>query len=118
MLGEFFLLCKLNLMIMKIWRVLKECFPLAKNGNSEHRLMHAQMRSWPVSKHCKPVHKTRLVHKWPLKLHRSHKLTTLLAERVDFLAELACSRHGYMEQVKTRTTAKADKKGLKRRAGV
>ena len=46
-----------------------------------------------------------------------HKLTTLLAERVDFLADLACSRHGYMDQVKTRTTAKADKKGLKRRAG-
>ena len=46
-----------------------------------------------------------------------HKLTTLLAERIDFLADLACSRHGYMDQVKTRTTAKADKKGLKRRAG-
>ena len=46
-----------------------------------------------------------------------HKLTTLLAERVEFLADLACSRHGYMDQVKTRTTAKADKKGLKRRAG-
>ena len=45
-----------------------------------------------------------------------HKLTTL-AERVDFLADLACSRHGYMDQVKTRTTAKADEKGLKRRAG-
>ena len=38
-------------------------------------------------------------------------------ERVEFLADLACSRHGYMDQVKTRTTAKADKKGLKRRAG-
>ena len=46
-----------------------------------------------------------------------YKLTTLLAERVDFLSNLACSRHGYMDQVKTRTTAKADKKGLKRRAG-
>ena len=46
-----------------------------------------------------------------------HKLTTLLAERVDFLSNLACSRHGYMDQVRTRTTAKADKKGLKRRAG-
>ena len=46
-----------------------------------------------------------------------HKLTTLLAEQVDFLADLACSRHGYMDQVKTRTTAKSDKKGLKRRAG-
>ena len=46
-----------------------------------------------------------------------HKLTTLLAERVEFLADLACSRHGYMDQVKTRATAKADKKGLKRRAG-
>ena len=34
-----------------------------------------------------------------------HKLTTLLAERVEFLADLACSRHGYMDQVKTRTTA-------------
>ena len=32
-------------------------------------------------------------------------------------ADLACSRHGYMDQVKTRTTAKANKKGLKRRAG-
>ena len=40
-----------------------------------------------------------------------HKLTTLLAERVDFLSNLACSRHGYMDQVRTRTTAKADKKG-------
>ena len=39
-----------------------------------------------------------------------HKLTTLLAEQVDFLADLACSRHGFMDQVKTRTTAKADKK--------
>ena len=46
-----------------------------------------------------------------------HKLTTLLADRVEFLADLACSRHGYMDQVKTRTSAKADKKGLKRRAG-
>ena len=46
-----------------------------------------------------------------------HKLTTLLAEQVDFLADLACSRHGYMDHVKTRTTAKTDKKGLKRRAG-
>ena len=46
-----------------------------------------------------------------------HKLTTLLAERVEFLADLACSRHGYMDHVKTRTSAKADKKGLKRRAG-
>ena len=46
-----------------------------------------------------------------------HKLTTLLAERVEFLADLACSRHGYMDHVKTRTSAKAAKKGLKRRAG-
>ena len=46
-----------------------------------------------------------------------HKLTTLLAERVEFLADLACSRHGYMDHVKTRTSAKGDKKGLKRRAG-
>ena len=46
-----------------------------------------------------------------------HKLATLLAERVDFLADLACSRHGYMDHVRARTSAKADKKGLKRRAG-
>ena len=46
-----------------------------------------------------------------------HKLTTLLAERVDFLADLACSRHGFMDHVRARTSAKADKKGLKRRAG-
>ena len=46
-----------------------------------------------------------------------HKLTTLLAERVDFLSNLACSRHGYMDQVRTRAAAKTDKKGLKRRAG-
>ena len=39
-----------------------------------------------------------------------HKLTTLLAEQVDFLADLACSRHGYIDQVKTRTTAKAQKR--------
>ena len=51
------------------------------------------------------------------KIAQVHKLTTLLAEQVDFLADLACSRHGYMDQVKTRTTAKADKKELKRRAG-
>ena len=41
-----------------------------------------------------------------------HKLTTLLAERIDFLADLACSRHGYMDHVRARTSAKADKKGL------
>ena len=46
-----------------------------------------------------------------------HRLTTLLAERAEFLADLACSRQGYMDNVKTRTLAKADKKGLKRRAG-
>ena len=46
-----------------------------------------------------------------------HRLTTLLAERAEFLADLACSRQGYMDNVKTRTSAKADKKGLKRRAG-
>ena len=51
------------------------------------------------------------------KIAQVHKLTTLLAERVDFLADLACSRHGYMDQVETRTTAKTDKKELKRRAG-
>ena len=141
--------------------------------------MHALMRSWPVIKHCKSVRKTRLVHKWPLKLHRSislrhywqnestssadavakryrpwpkglradrlpwfdsplvqgasrlrytdkaqmqrpghtgRKALATKKERVDFLADLACSRHGYMDQVKTRTAAKADKKGLKRRA--
>ena len=46
-----------------------------------------------------------------------HRLTTLLAERAEFLADLACSRQGYMDNVKTRTSAKADKKGMKRRAG-
>ena len=46
-----------------------------------------------------------------------HQLTTLLAERAEFLADLACSRQGYMDNVNTRTSAKADKKGLKRRAG-
>ena len=46
-----------------------------------------------------------------------HLLTTLLAERAQFLADLACARQGYMDNVKTRTSAKADKKGLKRRAG-
>ena len=51
------------------------------------------------------------------KIAQVHKLTTLLAEQVDFLADLACSRHGYMDQIKTRTTAKTDKKELKRRAG-
>ena len=50
------------------------------------------------------------------KIAQVHKLTALLAEQVDFLADLACSRHGYMDHVRTRT-AKADKKGLKRRAG-
>ena len=47
-----------------------------------------------------------------------HKLATSLAEQVDFLADLACSRHGYMDQVKTRTTAKADKKGLSEGLGM
>ena len=66
------------------------------------------------------ANRTGLAQAWTVKSADrlfTHKLTTLLAERVDFLAELACSRHGYMDQVKTRTTAKADKKGLKRRAG-
>ena len=52
------------------------------------------------------------------KIAQGHRLTTLLAERAEFLADLACSRQGYMDNVKTRTSAKADKKGLKkRRAG-
>ena len=45
--------------------------PLAKNGNLERRPMHAPMRSWLESRHCRPVHKTRPVHKWPLKLPKS-----------------------------------------------
>ena len=46
-----------------------------------------------------------------------HLLTTLLADRAELLSDLACARQGYMDNVKTRTSAKADRKGLKRRAG-
>ena len=46
-----------------------------------------------------------------------HLLTTLLADRAELLSDLACARQGYMDNVKTRTSAKADRKGLKGRAG-
>ena len=47
------------------------------------------------------------------KIAQVHRLTTLLVDQAEFLADLACSRQGYMDNVKTRTLAKADKKGLK-----
>ena len=46
-----------------------------------------------------------------------HLLTTLLADRAELLSDLACAKQGHMDNVKTRTSAKADRKELKRRAG-
>ena len=37
-----------------------------------------------------------------------HLLTTLLADRAELLSDLACARQGYMDNVKTRTSAGAD----------
>ena len=40
-------------------------------------------------------------------VHRTHHL---LAERADFLADLACSRQGHMDNAKVRTLAKAEER--------
>ena len=45
-----------------------------------------------------------------------HLLTSLIADQTDLLSDLACARQEYLDNVQLRTSAKADKKGLKRRA--
>ena len=88
-----------------------------KNGNFERRLVHALMRNLAREQTLQARAQNKTSAQMLSEIAQVHKLTTLLAERVDFLSNLACSRHGYMDQVRTRATAKADKKGLKRRAG-
>ena len=90
--GELLPPCELIRLNMTTLTVLKESSPLVKNGNGERRPMHAQMRN---------TDKAQAQNKTSAQM-----LTTLLAERVEFLAGLVCSRHGYMDHVKTRTSAR------------